>query len=128
MRVGVDPILPSLHSSASFLSLTYLSHLLVYFIKHCHFLTTQRPSNTNTKTKPSDQDQDYHGKGSVVLVTSSVTREKNFKLLLPFIARDKQQLRGNNCQPCILGACHDLCEEIRDHLFGDAVPHDDFTN
>ncbi len=40
MRVGADPILPSLPSSAWSLPLTYLSHLLVYSILHCHFLTT----------------------------------------------------------------------------------------
>jgi hypothetical protein len=44
MRVGVDLILPSLHSSAfclaliSYLSI-YLSYLLVYLIEHYHFLT-----------------------------------------------------------------------------------------
>jgi hypothetical protein len=37
MRVGVDPILPSLHYSALF-----LSFLLIYFIEHYHFLTTCR--------------------------------------------------------------------------------------
>jgi hypothetical protein len=51
----MDPILPSLHSSAWFLSLTYLSQPLVYFIEHCHFLTaarqgTEQQQITNHKT------------------------------------------------------------------------------